>query len=112
MKLEVQLTREMDARSERTGHALAWSNAGVDWDARVAPWKTVGAIAVTQVLPEEATAQLSFDPSQGAGFLDVPPSTSWRDHRSLLDTQVRVMRTTSRVRMALQRTFGLPRRRD
>jgi hypothetical protein len=100
--------REVDEPAGRTGEALSWYNAGVDWDEDLCPWRDLGLIELTRALDDARTERLRFNPGQHPlGSMGVPASPGPRDYRSLGDAEVRVMRLLGELR-ALSQRWGRP----
>jgi hypothetical protein len=97
---------EAEEPDGKTGDALAWYNAGVDWDDDVCPWRDLGLISLTRALGDAETERLWFNPGKHPFSMGVPASPGPADYRSLGDGEVRVMRALSLLRQRLQRWGG------
>jgi hypothetical protein len=97
---------EAEEPEGKTGHALAWYNAGVDWDDDACPWRDLGEISLTRALDDDETERLWFNPGRHPLSMGVPASPDPSDYRSLGDAEVRVMRALHILRETLHRWGG------
>jgi hypothetical protein len=97
---------EVEEPDGKTGDALAWYNAGVDWDEDTCPWRDLGVISLTRALGDAETERLWFNPGKHPLSMGIPASPGPSDYRSLGDAEVRVMRALSLLRERMQRWGG------
>ncbi len=100
--------REVDEPAGRTGEALSWYNAGVDWDEDLCPWWDLGRVELTRALADEETERLRFNPGLCPSSMGTPASPGPWDYRSLGDAEVRVMKMVGALRSRILRWGGTP----
>lgn len=91
------------------GDGLQWYNPGADWpDDHEHRWVDLAKITLEDVLSDEQAERLAFNPDNAPSSLGTPVSAGLFDHRSIADSERRVMRRVQSVRQWMLQSFGPP----
>jgi arachidonate 5-lipoxygenase len=104
----VTLALQAQFHEIRPGDDLNWYNPGTDWNEASHPWMLVANVVLTDTLPDEETERLCFSPDNAPASLATPVAQGFFDHRSIADSQRRVMRRVQSLRHWMISTFGVP----
>ena len=94
----------------RPEDGVQWYNPATDWHADRHPWIDLAELTLEDVLSDEDAERLCFNPDNAPSSLGTPVSRSFFDHRSIADSERRVMRRVQSLRRWMNETFGLPSR--
>ena len=93
---------------QQPGDGLQWFDPSVDWHTGDHPWRTIGTVALDTPLSARDTEKLRFRADNHPPGLDVPSSPSPFDHRSMADSERRIINRLARMRLWMYRALGMP----
>ena len=94
--------------STRYGDGDDWYNPATDWNADQYPWIDLAELILDSVLPDDQAEALSFNSDNAPFSLGTPISQGIFDHRSIADSERRVMRRAHELRRWMGTALGLP----
>ena len=104
----IRLRLEAQFHHPEPGDDIHWYNPAVDWRVDEHPWLCIGRVQLQDVLPDEESERLVFNPANVPPSLGIPISTGIFDYRSIADSEKRVHRRIQETRAWVTRMWGPP----